>query len=409
MSGPDIFCEAFARDPYPLYRVMRDEYPLYFHETAHAYILSRYDDVSHALSHADFTTRSYAAQIEPLLGVTIVQLDGRAHARQRRLLAPSFRGDQINAAFGQDIAALADRLIRPFRDQTEVELVGDFITAFAVGALAIVVGLPQSDLDLLRPWYTALLRFGVNLAGDAAVTAAGHRARDELDAYLRPLVSASRRAPGPGLLSMLAHSESEGQRLSDDEIVQFAMLMIFAGGETIEKTIATFLRNLVAHPDQLARLRANRSLLDQGLAESLRYTAPTHMVPRRTQRDTTIGGGVIPAESEVICFLGAANRDERRFTQPDRFDIFRSDLNTGRAFTSAADHMSFGTGRHFCLGAMMARVEVTIAMNKLLDVLAEVRFVGETPADVGMFLRGPQSLRLHFDPIAANRAVPIEP
>jgi pulcherriminic acid synthase len=112
VSGPDIFCEAFARDPYPLYRVMRDEYPLYFHETAHAYILSRYDDVSHALSHADFTTRSYAAQIEPLLGVTIVQLDGRAHARQRRLLAPSFRGDQINAAFGQDIAALADRLIR---------------------------------------------------------------------------------------------------------------------------------------------------------------------------------------------------------------------------------------------------------------------------------------------------------
>jgi len=398
MTSPDIFSPEFARDPYPFYRVMRDEYPLYLHPGANAYILSRYDDVREALTNPEFTTRSYAAQIEPILGVTVVQLDGRDHARQRRLLAAPFRVDRFQAEFEPAITALADRLIAGFKDRGEVEFIGEFISPFSVGVLATVVGLPQSDIDRFRKWYTALLRFGVNLIGDPEVTAAGFAARDELDAYLRPLVAEGRRSAGPGLLSMLAHVEVEGQKLTDDEIVRFGMLMIFAGGETVEKTLATFVRNLVAHQAQLSALRADRTLLDRALAESLRYTAPTHMIPRKTRSDLNVSGGTIPAEAEVICFLGSANRDDRKFSNPDKYDMQRADLDVERAFGISANHAAFGGGRHFCLGATMAKTEVEIAVNRLLDTTSGLRFSGEAPRDEGLFLRGPRRLPLEFKP-----------
>lgn len=407
MTAPDIFSPEFAQDPYPSYRIMRDNFPLYFHSAANAYVLSRYDDIREALTNPEFTTRSYAAQIEPLLGVTVVQLDGRDHARQRRLLAAPFRADRFRSEFAAPIAALADRLIAPFRERGEVELIGDFITPFSVGVLAAVVGLPQSDIDRFRGWYTALLRFGINLIGDPEVTRAGIAARDELDAYLRPLVAERRRRPGSGLLSMLAHVEVDGQQLTDDEIVRFGMLMIFAGGETVEKTLATFVRNLVAHPEQLSALRADRALLDRALAESLRYTAPTHMIPRKTRADLPVSGGTIPAEAEVICFLGSANRDDRKYATPDYYDMRRTDLDVDRAFTTAADHAAFGMGRHFCLGATMAKTEVEIAVNRLLDATLELSFAGgEPPADRGLFLRGPSSLALRFTP-ALSASTPV--
>jgi pulcherriminic acid synthase len=396
---PDIFSPEFAQNPYPFYRMMRDDFPLYFHPGAKAYVLSRYEDVHLALTNPEFTTRSYAAQIEPLLGVTVVQLDGSDHARQRRLLAAPFRADRFRAAFEPAIGEIADRLIEAFPDLNSVELVNEFITPFSVAALATVVGLPQSDLGLFRSWYTALLRFGVNLIGDPEVTRAGFTARDELSVYLRSLVEHRRESTGQGLLSMLADAEVEGQRLTDEEIVHFAMLMIFAGGETVEKTMATFIRNLVAHPAQMAALQANWALFDQALAESLRFTAPTHMVPRRTRSDVAVSGGAIPAEAEVICFLGSANRDERRFVNPDTFDLFREDLHAESAFNSAARHTAFGMGRHFCLGAMMAKIEVEIATKRLMELSTDICFAdGVPPPDRGLFLRGPATLPIRFAP-----------
>lgn len=395
MTPPDIFSADFIRDPYPHYREMRDHYPLYRHEASNAYILSRYDDVRTTLTDTRFTTRSYAAQIEPLLGVTLVQRDGQDHARERRLLAAPFRADRFHVKVAPAIGQLADELIDAFQDRSHVELIDAFITPFAVGVLAAVIGLPRSEVGRFRAWYTALLRFGMNLVGDPAVAKAGLDARDELRAYLRPLVAAARKAPEIGLLGLLAAPAAGGQGLSDDEIVRAAMLMVFAGGETVEKTLATLIRNLLAHPGQLARVRADRALIDRALAESLRFTAPTHMVPRRTQEAVNVSGGMIPAEAEVICFLGAANRDERHFADPDVFDISRRDIDGIRAFTAAADHAAFGMGRHFCLGAAMAKTEIHIAVDRLLDAMPNMRFAHAPPPDHGLFLRGPLRLDIH--------------
>jgi len=207
------------------------------------------------------------------------------------------------------------------------------------------------------------------------------------------LIGRRRIDPGDDLLSELAQAEVDGGRLEDEQIVRFGMLMVFAAGETTEKALATTLRNLIAHPDALARVRADRTVLQRAMAESLRYTAPTHMVPRRTRSEVRVSGGWLPAEAEVMCFIGAANRDERRFEHPDRFDIDRPDVDPEAAFTPKAAHLAFGHGRHFCLGALLSKLEIRIAIERLLDATRELRFAeAEPPRDAGLFLRGPVRL-----------------
>ena len=396
-APPDIFSPAFVADPYPLYRVMRDQYPLYFHPQARAWILSRYEDVHAALTDPNFTTRSYAAQTEPLLGKTIIQLDGREHSIQRNLLQPSFRAGSIQTRFVPLIESTVRELVDGFRHRGEAELMADFVTQFPVRIMAGLLGLPVADHERFRAWYSALIHGALNLTRDPDVARAAEHARDQLDSYLRPLICERRSVPGDDLLSQLGAAEVDGTRLTDDEITRFGMLLVFAAGETTEKALATALRNLIAHPTQLERVRADRSLLPQAITESFRYTAPTHMVPRRTRAAVKVSGGKLPAEAEVMCFLGAANRDERRFARADAFEIDRSDSDGERAPTGPAAHLAFGAGRHFCLGAVLSKFELEIAINHLLDTCPNLSFVdGVIPPDVGLFLRCPAALPVTF-------------
>ena len=395
-APPDIFAREFAADPYPCYRVMRDGYPLYFHPGARAWILSRYDDVRLALHDPAFTTRSYAAQTEPLLGRTLVQLDGREHSLQRSLLTPSFREGCLRERFSGLITGAIDELTGAVAARGEADLVGDVIVHLPVRLLAGLLGLPPEDRDRFRDWYTALIRGALNLAGDPVVAQAATAARDELDAYLRPLIDERRARPRSDLLSTLSSTTVEGERLTDEQILRFAMLMVFAGGETTEKGLATTLRNLLVHPEVLAAVRRDRSLLPRAIAESFRFTAPTHMVPRQTASEVRVSGGLLPAGAEVLCFLGSANRDERRFADPDRFDLDRPEADPARAFTGAAAHLAFGGGRHFCLGAVLSRFEIELALNRILDALPDLELAGAAPPDVGLFLRGPATLNVRF-------------
>jgi cytochrome P450 len=396
-SPPDIFAPEFAADPYPHYRRMRDEYPLYFHGPTRAWILSRYEDVRMALSNPSFTTKSYAAQTEPLLGKTIIQLDGREHALQRGLLTPAFREGSIRERFSDLITDTIDELTGAVASRGEADLIADLVVHLPVRILAGLLGLPAHDRDRFRTWYTALIQGALNLTGDPMVAVAATTARDELDAYLRPLVAARRESPGTDLISTLATTMVEGDRLTDEQIIRFAMLMVFAGGETTEKGLSTTLRNLLAHPEALAAVRQDMSLLPRAIAESFRYTAPTHMVPRQTREEVEVSGGRLPAGAEVMCFLGSANRDERRFADPDRFDLRRPEADPKRAFTGAADHLAFGGGRHFCLGAVLSRFEIEVALSRIFEALPDLRLADDTPPpDVGLFIRGPATLPVRF-------------
>ncbi|MFC5749262.1 cytochrome P450 [Actinomadura rugatobispora] len=398
---PDIVSAEFAADPYAAYRIFRENAPVYWHEGTQSYVVSRYEDVSRAFRDQIFTTANYDWQLEPVHGRTILQLSGREHAVRRGLVAPAFRGSELQERFLPVIERNARTLIDAFRADGRVELVGQFSTHFPINVIVDMLGLDQADHARFQKWYTSIIAFLGNLTQDPDVAAAGVRTRDELAAYMLPIIARRREDPGDDLLSKLCLAEVDGTRMSDEDIKAFVSLLLAAGGETTDKAISALFANLLAHPDQLAAVREDRGLIPQAFAETLRFTPPVHMIMRQPAEDVELSGVAIPAGSTVTALIGAANRDPDRYADPDRFDLFRSDLTTTNAFSAAADHLAFALGRHFCVGALLAKTEVEVGANMLLDAMPDVRLAeGAAPVERGVFTRGPGALPLEFTPAA---------
>ncbi|MFD6296442.1 cytochrome P450 [Streptomyces sp. NPDC060235] len=401
-QAPDILSPEFAANPYPAYRVMREEEPLIWHEAMQSYIVSRYADVERVFKDkkAEFTTDNYNWQLEPVHGRTILQLSGREHAVRRALVAPAFRGGDLQEKFLPVIERNSRDLIDAFRHSGSADLVSDYATRLPVNVIADMLGLDKADHTRFHGWYTAVIAFLGNLAGDPEVTAAGERTRVEFAEYMIPVIRERRESPGEDLLSVLCAAEVDGVRMSDEDIKAFCSLLLAAGGETTDKAIASVFANLLRNPDQLAAVREDRTLIAAAFAETLRYTPPVHMIMRQSATEVEVSGGVIPAGATVTCLIGSANRDGDRYREPDRFDIFRDDLSTTSAFTAAADHLAFALGRHFCVGALLAKAEVETGVNQLLDALPGLSLAdGFQPAEQGVFTRGPRSLPVVFDAV----------
>lgn len=400
---PDILSPEFAANPYPAYRVMREHAPLIWHEATNSWIISRYEDVERVFKdkQSEFTTDNYDWQIEPVHGKTILQLSGREHAVRRALVAPAFRGADLQQKFLPVIERNSRELIDAFRHTGSVDLVTDYATRFPVNVIADMLGLDKADHARFHGWYTAVIAFLGNLSGDPQVAAAGERTRVEFAEYMIPIIQQRRDSLGDDLLSTLCRAEVDGVRMSDEDIKAFCSLLLAAGGETTDKAIASIFANLLAHPEQLAAVQEDRSLIARAFAETLRFTPPVHMIMRQTAREVELSGGAIPAGATVTCLIGAANRDEQRYRDPDRFDIHREDLTTTTAFSAAADHLAFALGRHFCVGALLAKAEVEIGVDQLLDAMPDLRPTpGFDPTEEGVFTRGPQSLPVEFTPTA---------
>ncbi|MGC0421471.1 cytochrome P450 [Embleya sp. AB8] len=401
LDVPDILSPEFAADPYPLYRTMRDEHPLLWHEGMQSWLVSRYADVERAFKEPVFTTDNYDWQLEPVHGRTILQLSGREHAVRRALVAPAFRGNTLQETFLPVIERNSRQLVDAFRGRGSVDLVPEFAQRLPVNVIADMLGLDRADHARFHGWYTSVIAFLGNLSQDPDVAAAGLRTRAEFAAYMLPLIAERRANPGPDLLSTLCLAEIDGTRMSDEDIKAFCSLLLAAGGDTTEKAIGSLFKNLLEHPEQLAAVRADRSLIPRAFAETLRYSPPVQMIMRQPAEDVELSGGVVPAGSTLTCLIGGANRDDRRYAHPDRFDIFRDDLTTKTAFSAAADHLSFALGRHFCVGALLAAAEVEVGTNQLLDAMPDLAFApGFAPADKGVFTRGPVALPVTFTPPA---------
>ncbi|MDX3487640.1 MULTISPECIES: cytochrome P450 [Streptomyces] len=382
---------------------MRQDTPLLWHEATGSYIVSRYEDVERVFKdkEGEFTTENYDWQIEPVHGRTILQLSGREHAVRRALVAPAFRGSDLREKFLPVIERNSRELIDTFRDAGSVDLVADYATRFPVNVIADMLGLDKSDYERFHGWYTAVIAFLGNLSGDPEVTRAGERTRVEFAEYMLPIIRERREAPGDDLLSTLCTAEVDGVRMGDEDIKAFCSLLLAAGGETTDKAIAGIFTNLLRHPEQLEAVRADRTLIPRAFAETLRYTPPVHMIMRKSATEVALGGGTVPAGSTVTCLIGAANRDEGRYRNPDAFDIFREDLTATNAFSAAADHLAFALGRHFCVGALLAKAEVEIGVGQLLDAMPDLRLAdGFDPVERGVFTRGPQSLPVRFTPVS---------
>ncbi|WP_328548990.1 cytochrome P450 [Streptomyces platensis] len=402
---PDILSPHFAADPYPAYRVLREHYPVFHDPGTDSFLLSRYEDVSRAFRDPVFTSDNYEWQLEPAHGGrTLPQMSGREHSVRRALVAPAFRGRELREKFLPVIERNARELIDTFRDAEETDLVARFATRFPINVIVDMLGLDRADHDRFHDWYGSVVGFLANLAQDPEIAEAGRRAGRELADYLLPVIHERRAAPGDDLLSTLCTAEVEGTRMNDQDITAFVSLLLSAGGETTDKALAALFRNLLSHPDQLAAVRADRSLIPAAFAETLRYTPPVQMIMRQTAAEVPLSGGTIPAGATVTCLIGSANRDERHYTAPDTFHVLRDDLTPTTAFSAAAQHVAFGLGRHFCVGALLARAEVEIAVNQLLDAFPAMDFAdGTPPTDAGVFTRGPEQLRVRLVP-ADDRA-----
>ncbi|MFJ6211784.1 cytochrome P450 [Streptomyces sp. NPDC092296] len=403
-QAPDILSPEFASDPYTAYRIMRDDFPLIWHEATQSYIVSRYEDVERAFKDREsvFTTQNYDWQIEPVHGRTILQLSGREHSVRRALVAPAFRGNALEEQFLPVIERNCRELIDGFRDAGTADLVSQFATRFPVNVIADMLGLDKADHEKFHGWYTTVIAFLGNLSQDPEVAEAGARTRVEFAEYMIPIIQQRRENLGDDLLSTLCAAEVDGTRMSDEDIKAFCSLLLAAGGETTDKALASIFANLLAHPEQLAAVRADRSLIPRAFAETLRYTPPVHMIMRQTAKEVEVSGGVIPEGATVTCLIGAANRDDRRYSAPDTFDIFRDDLTATNAFSAAADHLAFALGRHFCVGALLAKAEVEIGVDQLLDAMPDIALQeGFATTESGVFTRGPQAVPVRFTPVGA--------
>jgi pulcherriminic acid synthase len=395
---PNLFSPELDENPYPFYRQLRDEAPLYFDEALNAYIVSRYADVDIALKDPAFTVKNYEFQSEPLHGRTFIQMDGQEHTNYRNVVAPAMRGHELATKLMPMISRTAQELYLPWQAKTEADFTTEFAARFPVLVIVGMLGLDKADEPHFLRWYRTFVDFIADLGRTPEITAAAFRTKEEITAHLLPIIAHKRQHPADDMLSAMCHSTIDGVRMSDDEIKAFVSLLITAGGESTDKMLSLMLRNLLQHPEQLEAVRSDRSLIDAAFAESMRFSPVTHRLMRITDREVTLPSGTIPAGSQVILLLGAAQHDERHFNEPHRFNIFRQDLDVHKAYTPAANHIAFGMGRHFCVGAMLARAEIQVAFNQLLDLAPKLRpAYNQPPQEHGLFTRGLASLPIRWD------------
>jgi pulcherriminic acid synthase len=356
-APPSLLDPGVERDPQPLYRALRGDFPLVYDEPFGAWLISRYVDVRAALA-----DRRLAA---PDPGPAAALREDGTH-RAYRALVSSGLADHATAALESGVERTAYVLARRLASRQEADLVTEFCQWLPAAAAVAALGLPYEDTVRVHAW----CRTGLDHLG-------GHR--PGLGAHLRPHIVRRRAQPGDDLLSALCTARPDGRPLTDEAVTALAGTVLGAAGETTARALASFLANLLDHPGQLDLIRARPELTGGAWAESLRRDPPLQIVPRRALEPI----GPIPEGATVACLLGSAGRDPARFADPDRYDAFRPDPG----------ELAYGAGRHLCLGAPLARLTAEHGLRALLAVLPGLRRApGPRPPAEGLISRSPRTL-----------------
>jgi cytochrome P450 len=343
-----------------------------------------YDECQTVLTHPDtFSSSIYDQIMGPVMGRTLLELEGAEHRASRALVSPSFRTALLERWRSDLVEVVVHELIDRFAPHGRAELAREFTFAFPVQVIARIMGLPRED-------YLRFQRLSIELLNVVYDWNCGIAASASLKAYFKEVLAERRRNPQDDLISTLAESEIDGARLTDDEIFAFLLLILPAGVETTYRASGNLLVALLTEPALLDALRADRSMLRGAFEEALRWEPPITTVVRVAVRDCELGGVAITAGTNVSVSVAAANRDPLRYPDPDRFDPTRRNIA----------HLTFGGGPHLCLGMHLARIEATVALNALLDRLSDLRLDSSapTPHVVGVAFRSPAALPVEFTP-----------
>jgi len=331
--------------------------------------------------HETYSSKILGDLMGPMLAHTLPALDEPEHGAHRALVARTFRPKLLARWENELIRRVLDELIDSFVASGAAELVRQLTFAFPVRVIARILGLPERDTQRFQRWSIELLSILVDWNQGVA-------ASNTLRRYFADRVAERRVTPGDDLISELIESEIDGHRLTDDDIFAFLMLLLPAGVETTYRSLGNLLFGFLTHTEQLDTAIETPELRTSAIEEGLRWESPVVTLVRQCVHDTELGGVEISAGRGLNVFLGSANRDERHYRDPDRFDIRRS----------PAPHVSFGSGPHVCLGMHLARLETRVALDAIVERLRDVRLDPHAPAPtiVGTVFRSPNALPVRF-------------
>lgn len=329
-----------------------------------------------------FSSSGYAESMGLVMGHTILEMDEPEHGQYRKLIQQAFTRREMERWEQEIVNPVLDHYVDAFVDRGRADLVGELMFVFPVHVIAIALGLPEADLP-------AFYRRAVEITNMGNEIERGFAASQWLYDYLEPVVEARRSEPREDLISLLAHAELDGQRLTNDEIIAFCRLLLPAGAETTYRAASNMMVGLLSDPAQLDAVRADRSLVTAAVEEALRWEAPLTGIARTAMTDAVVDGIEIKAGSSVSTLLGSANHDPSRWDDPERFDIFRQPKG----------HVAFATGPHLCLGIHLARMEMRAVLECLLNRLPGLRLDpdAEPPEIVGLAFRAPATLPVAWD------------
>ncbi len=364
----------FQRDMHDVYAVLRDEYPLY--QGPGWYAVSRFEDLWNAIH--DWATFSSAGVAEAAyLMPQMIYMDPPRHTSLRAIVSRAFTPKRVAELEGR-VRQVAGRLIDRVAPTGQCELVHDVAAPLPSTVMAELIGVPPEHIEQFRSWTEAFLE--VTSPADIAERA------DGIYGLFGDLLAERRRHPTGDLMSALLAAESDGDKLSEDDLLGFCFLLLIAGNDTTTSLIGSGAELLARHPDQRAELVKAPSLLPAAVEEMLRIESPTQALPRTAARDVALHGVSIPEGSRVMLLFGAANLDDREFAEAERFDIHRA----------AVRHLGFGHGIHFCLGAMLARLESRVVFEELLARIPDYRLSEEPQRITSNWARAWKSLPLEF-------------
>ncbi len=343
-----------------------------------------FDEVIQVLrDNETYSSSVYEGVMGTVMGRTILQMDEPDHRTSRALVAPAFRSKMLERWEAQLVEVIVNELIDSFASLGRSDLVRDVTFNFPVQVIARILGLPRSD-------YPTFQRWAIELTSTAANWERGMKASADLRDYFADVMAERRSSPGDDLISDIVRVEVDGERLSDEEIYSFLRLLLPAGVETTYRATGNLLFALLNDRTQFDALYNDRSLYAQAFEEAVRWECPVTVILRRAMRDTKLAGVPIEAGADIALLIGAANRDERKYADPDRFDMFRE----------VRQHVGFGFGVHVCLGMHLARMESRVAINTLFDRLGPFTLdpAAEPPHIEGLAFRSPLSLPVVFTP-----------
>lgn len=369
-TGGDLTYNPYAyeihEDPYPTYARLREEAPLYRNEEMGFWALSRHADVLEGFRDNERLSSAQGVSLDPAASgphahrtMSFLAMDPPMHGRMRGLVSKAFTPRRV-AQLEPRIREIAREYLSAMRDQERTEFIGDFAGRLPMDVISELMGVPVADRQELRRLSDLLVHReeGVN-----DVPPEGMAAALELVVYYADMLAQRRARPTEDLTSALLAAEIDGDRLTDDEITGFLFLMVVAGNETTTKLLGNAWYWAWRNPEQKAKPFADPGRIPMWVEETLRYDTSSQMLARVATVDLPMHGGVVPAGDRVLLLAGSANRDPRVFSNPDAYDLDRPEPLPQLA--------SFGFGRHFCLGASLARLEARVALEELVAAVQD--------------------------------------